>query len=1210
MISIFLPAYPFRGVKAPYLWFFYRVLTSIKEPIYFIMGEDYLSPLELWKKEKRWELEQDSQKRLGFSLPDLNDINNKNKINFIDESFFSDYIEMCYNNPDELFKKFITEIIPELEAEILSALNNVENIECVLTWCNCPSLNAAAKKKNVKVVNLELGPLRSPEYFSTAYFDFSGVNGNTEAERRYQESGYNFNENTQIEQLRDFFANKPVAHSSTLQQMDEQPVESLNESTSAVAIAHTSEEKFDVGIALQVENDSNIIAFSNSFNNQSLLDYAESTFSGKKLIRSHPGSRFSLQEGKDTIDHSANSIDFISRCRNILTINSSVGLEAMLLDVPVTILGDCSYAFCNVINRSERANRLAFYLFSYLVPFELLFDVDYIRFRLSSPAEEEIMAKHVNYYISCGDGMRDAEMEAKASSIIEDGSVERKIRTLMSTIQILNSELASKNAKVNELEEKLDILETSMGIQSEIIVDVVVPVYGGLEETQECIESALATLPHWAQLVVINDASPEPELTQWLRERAATAHFTLLENEQNLGFVATVNRGMKLNPKRDVLLLNSDVEVANDWLERIREAAYSRGRVGSITPFSNNATICSFPNFCEDNELFMGMNVQQLDDQFATYGSENNLVEVPTGVGFCMYIRRDCLNEVGYFDVETFGRGYGEENDWCQRAAKAGWPNFHQLNVFVYHKGGVSFAGEQSPRKIRALELLNELHPNYTKDVMEFIAQDPAREARQQLLLRILSKRDICKVLLVSHKMGGGVTQHLGELSCFYKKKVHFLLLTPEVDGRSVALSLNTDGDVYREKFIIDIGHGYDTLVNLLRFIGVGHIHFHHLIGVAEQIFDLKNSLSCTYDITIHDYYFINANPTLTDKNGLFAGDNVVVRDKQCAEHYPIPEGLSAGQWREKLAPWLDNAERIIFPSADTQVRFIRDFPNCAQKSVIAWHPDFEVVGPYPEAKCTYQAGQKLKVLVLGAISREKGALMLDEVANDLKHEDIEFHLLGYAFRALGDAVKSHGAYSSHDLQQKLDEIKPDVIWYPAQWPETYSYTLSIALEKGLPVVVPNIGAFGERIVGRQYSRVIAWDTSVKKMCEIWRSLRKDPQAFFDVNNEPAKLDLSHIKRTENFYQHNYLQDSWQRESELGRIDYKALIASIYSSDYVEVVPVALAAPQGRKEKLLAILWKLSRHPALAWCVKLIPYRLQRYVKRFLSRRAIHEIID
>lgn len=368
----------------------------MKEPVYFMMGNDYLCSLEQWESENRWELEDDSQKRLGFQLPDLNLLSDKHKVSVIDESFFSHYMEKCFNNPDALFKKFITEVIPELEAVLFAALSQESHIECVLTWCNCPSLNAAAKRRNIKVVNLELGPLRSPEYLSTAYFDFSGVNGNTEAERRYLSSDYRFNMNAQVAQLREFFADSPPAMPSVLQDDEDR-----------------AEDKFDVGIALQVENDSNIIAFSNSFNNQSLLDYAEFTFPGRRLVRSHPGSRFTLQAGHDVIDHSANSIGFIHRCKHILTINSSVGLEAMLLDVPVTVLGDCSYAFCNVANQTEKVKRLAFYLFSYLVPFELLFDINYIRFRLSSPDEAEIITKHVNYYITRGDGMRDAEMEKR-----------------------------------------------------------------------------------------------------------------------------------------------------------------------------------------------------------------------------------------------------------------------------------------------------------------------------------------------------------------------------------------------------------------------------------------------------------------------------------------------------------------------------------------------------------------------------------------------------------------------------------------------------------------------------------------------------------------------------------------------------------------------------------------------------------------------------
>ncbi|RRU91040.1 GT99 family glycosyltransferase N-terminal domain-containing protein, partial [Serratia marcescens] len=210
MVSVFLPAYPFRGVKAPYLWFFYRVLSSMKEPVYFMMGNDYLSSLEQWESEKRWELEEDSQRRLGFQLPDLSQLSDKHNVSVIDESYFNHYMAKCFNNPDELFKKFITEVIPELEEVLFAALSQESHIECVLTWCNCPSLNAAAKRRNIKVVNLELGPLRSPEYLSTAYFDFSGVNGNTEAERRYLSSDYRFNMNVQVEQLREFFTGQSL----------------------------------------------------------------------------------------------------------------------------------------------------------------------------------------------------------------------------------------------------------------------------------------------------------------------------------------------------------------------------------------------------------------------------------------------------------------------------------------------------------------------------------------------------------------------------------------------------------------------------------------------------------------------------------------------------------------------------------------------------------------------------------------------------------------------------------------------------------------------------------------------------------------------------------------------------------------------------------------------------------------------------------------
>jgi len=1199
MISVFLPAYPFRGVEAPYLWFFYRIINSISEPVSFIAGKEYLLPLEYWKVNNRWEMEDDSQIRLGYTLPEIDNITENHDVNIIDESFLSSYLGNYNFNPNKLFEKFITEIIPELELEIVNVLNKNSSIECILSWCNCPSLNSAAQKFGVKVVNMELGPLRSPYYLSTAYFDFTGVNGNTEAERRYIKSDFYSKDETKISDLYQFFSNNNIDESVFINNNDS------SEIVKEISSSSDLDKEYDIGVVLQVENDSNIIAFSKTFNNQSLLDYTECYLPGSKLIRAHPGSRFSLRNSSN-LDNSSSSLGFLKRCKEIVTINSSVGLEALLLNIPVTILGECSYSFCNVENIVERTRRLTFYLFSYLVPFELLFDIDYIRFRLNTDNEHLIIKKHIDYYISLGDSMSKTEIEKKAVSLLGDGSIEKRVIDLECQIKKISHELELKNSVNRDLIEQVELLETRLGEKAiDIIVDVVVPVYGGKQETVECIESALLTLPNWAQLVVINDASPEPDLTEWLRQRSKGGEFLLIENEENLGFVATVNRGMKLNLKRDILLLNSDVEVANDWLERIREAAYSYNRVGSITPFSNNATICSFPNFCEDNDLFMNLDVQKLDDHFSTLGKTNNLIEIPTGVGFCMYIRRDCLNEVGYFDVETFGRGYGEENDWCQRAAKAGWPNFHQLNVFVYHKGGVSFAGEQNPRKTRALELLNNLHPNYTKDVMDFIVKDPAKNARSEMLLRITASKDVSKVLLVSHKMGGGVNTHLIELAKFYNDEVNFLLLVPEEDGKSVALTLNISESLSRERFIIDIENGYQTLVDFLNFVGVGHIHFHHLIGINDKILDIKNHLSCGYDVTIHDYYFINSNPSLTDKNGIFAGDIPEVRDRLCNETIKLPSDLTASQWREKFSAWLNSADRVIFPSADTKKRFCSIFPDTTINSIVAWHPDYEVSAPYPQVSFNYTSGERLKILVLGAISREKGALMLEEVANNLKHENIEFHLLGYAFRPL-ESVITHGAYSSNELSHKLMAIQPHVMWYPAQWPETYSYTLSAALENGIPIIAPNIGAFGERLAGRKFTRIVEWDSSVRKMNQLFLSLYKNPETFFNKENVEPFLDISEVDIQKDFYRKSYIKPEWFRESMLGRTDIKSLL----NSKNIEIIPEVTIGAIGRKEKLLALIWRISQIRCLSTINKIIPFRIKRYIKRRLSRRAIHEIIS
>lgn len=266
-------------------------------------------------------------------------------------------------------------------------------------------------------------------------------------------------------------------------------------------------------------------------------------------------------------------------------------------------------------------------------------------------------------------------------------------------------------------------------------VEIVLPVYGGLDVLQRCLNSlftAQCRTP-W-HLTLINDASPQAEVGPWLRELALKhPEITVLTNARNLGFVGTVNLGMRLAGRRDVVLLNSDTEVANDWLDRLHRAAWTAPRVATVTPFSNNATICSHPRFCEDNPMPHGQTTASLDRLFAQTNAGHTL-DIPTGVGFCMYIRRDCLDDVGDFDAQTFGAGYGEENDFCVRASARGWQHLHALDVFVFHAGAASFSEGRHELQRTALAAIRRLHPHYEGMVQSFVQRDPARPYREAVL--------------------------------------------------------------------------------------------------------------------------------------------------------------------------------------------------------------------------------------------------------------------------------------------------------------------------------------------------------------------------------------------------------------------------------------------------------------------------------------------
>ncbi|HKP65462.1 MAG TPA: glycosyltransferase family 2 protein, partial [Casimicrobiaceae bacterium] len=226
-------------------------------------------------------------------------------------------------------------------------------------------------------------------------------------------------------------------------------------------------------------------------------------------------------------------------------------------------------------------------------------------------------------------------------------------------------------------------------------VDIVVPIYNAPDDVRRCVDSVIARTPEPHRLILIDDGSTDDGVREVLTEieQRADDHFVILRNERNFGFTATANRGMSQS-SADVVLLNSDTIVTDGWLSALIRCAASDAMIATVTPFSNNAEICSFPTFCEDNRWSLDADTTIVARALAE-AAVPSCPDLPTGVGFCMFIRRKAIDALGMFDM-AFGAGYGEENDFCLRAVRAGYRNVLADDAYVRHTGGRSFEGRKS----------------------------------------------------------------------------------------------------------------------------------------------------------------------------------------------------------------------------------------------------------------------------------------------------------------------------------------------------------------------------------------------------------------------------------------------------------------------------------------------------------------------------------
>ena len=205
------------------------------------------------------------------------------------------------------------------------------------------------------------------------------------------------------------------------------------------------------------------------------------------------------------------------------------------------------------------------------------------------------------------------------------------------------------------------------------------PVYRGVRMVMACIQSVLPTLPASSRLHVVDDGGVDSELGAVLDKLAASGRIQLHRLAENRGFPAAANTGLRQAAGRDVVLLNSDTVVPPGWLQHLAEAAHSAPDIGSACPLSNDATILSYPNRDRPNPMTDPAAVSAL----AVRANGSATVDIPVAVGFCMYMRRDCIDAVGLLREDLWAQGYGEENDWCLRARHRGWRHVAAPGCFV-----------------------------------------------------------------------------------------------------------------------------------------------------------------------------------------------------------------------------------------------------------------------------------------------------------------------------------------------------------------------------------------------------------------------------------------------------------------------------------------------------------------------------------------------
>ncbi|MCW3067339.1 MAG: hypothetical protein JWN32_4511, partial [Solirubrobacterales bacterium] len=625
-------------------------------------------------------------------------------------------------------------------------------------------------------------------------------------------------------------------------------------------------------------------------------------------------------------------------------------------------------------------------------------------------------------------------------------------------------------------------------------------------DLRRCVDALTRNTTWPAELVLIDDASTDPGVFDVLADLAGRPAVRILRNSTNLGFTATVNRGLRATTG-DVVVLNSDTEVGPRWLERLRAATYRDPRIGSATAGSDNAGAFSLPVIGERNAVPLHLSVDDAA-RLVAQAVGDRPAPTPTANGFCMYLRRAMLDDVGLLDEAAFPRGYGEENDLSLRASRRGWTHVVDPGIYVHHAREASFGAEKAALGKAGRAVLNERYPEYTPAVREFVADPVMADARRRVAEAFAAATSpLPRALFVIHEGGGGTPVGNFELMHGLAGRYECLLLT--CDRGRVRLDRIDDGErvplgsweLHTPTRVLDFTRGdYRAIAErVLREHAIDLVHVRHLFKHTFDLPVVAARLGIPVVFSFHDFYFACPTVHLLDDTGTYCAARCTAGDGAC--HVP-PAGLDGlphlkhafvHQWREEVTAMLAGVDAFVTTSEHVRAVHRDALPAIGERP-FAVIPHGRTLTQAHGLNVAPKPGGVVRVLVLANMEAHKGGDYLREIKRHAGAR-LELHFLGDTPERYADLGVVHGRYRPEELHDRVAAITPALVGLFSIVAETFSHALTEAWALGVPVVATDLGAFGERLRAHEGGWLIPPDDSAEAARRIL-TIADDPTSY------------------------------------------------------------------------------------------------------------------